>query len=133
MMIDDAERVPEADIFHAWNRAQAEHRPLLIVADAAPPDWTVRLADLRSRLAATPVLTLGPPTMRSCGCCSRASSIDGCSSRAPICSTGWRATSNAAMWGWCESPMRWRMRPTASEARACLCGRHASHWPPQAF
>lgn len=60
-MIDDAERVAEADIFHAWNRAQAEHRPLLVIADAPPPEWLVRLPDLRSRLAATPVLRLGPP------------------------------------------------------------------------
>lgn len=60
-MIDDAERVPEAEIFHAWNRAQAEHRPLLIVADFSTPGWTVKLPDLRSRLAATPVMTLGPP------------------------------------------------------------------------
>jgi chromosomal replication initiation ATPase DnaA len=61
VMIDDAERVSETEIFHAWNRAQAEHRPLLIVADAAPPEWAIRLPDLRSRLAATPVMTLGPP------------------------------------------------------------------------
>jgi len=60
-MIDDAERVSETEIFHAWNRAQAEHRPLLIVADHAPPVWAIRLPDLRSRLAATPVMTLGPP------------------------------------------------------------------------
>jgi hypothetical protein len=60
-MIDDAERTSETEIFHAWNRAQAEHRPLLIVADAAPPEWQVRLADLRSRLAATPVLRIDPP------------------------------------------------------------------------
>ena len=60
-MIDDAERASEADIFHAWNKAQADHRPLLIVADAAPPEWTPRLADLRSRLAATQVLRIGPP------------------------------------------------------------------------
>ncbi|MES2443760.1 MAG: chromosomal replication initiator DnaA [Pseudomonadota bacterium] len=60
-MIDDAERVSEAEIFHAWNRAQAEHRPLLIVADAAPPAWGVKLADLRSRLSATPVMTIEPP------------------------------------------------------------------------
>jgi hypothetical protein len=53
-MIDDAERVAESDIFHAWNRAQAEHRPLLIVAEEI---WSVKLPDLRSRLAATPVLT----------------------------------------------------------------------------
>jgi chromosomal replication initiation ATPase DnaA len=60
-IIDDAERQSEAAIFHAWNRAQAERRPLLIIADAAPPEWSVRLPDLRSRLAATPVLSLGAP------------------------------------------------------------------------
>ncbi|MGN6375105.1 MAG: HdaA/DnaA family protein [Sphingomonas sp.] len=60
-IIDDADRQPEATIFHAWNRAQADRHPLLIVADAAPPAWTIRLPDLRSRLAATPILQLGPP------------------------------------------------------------------------
>jgi hypothetical protein len=60
-IIDDAERQSEAAIFHAWNRAQAERHPLLIVADAAPPEWAVKLPDLKSRLAATPVLALGPP------------------------------------------------------------------------
>ncbi|MBO9711876.1 chromosomal replication initiator DnaA [Sphingomonas sp.] len=60
-MVDDAELASEAEIFHAWNRAQAEHKPILIVADAAPPAWTVKLPDLRSRLAATPVLTLEAP------------------------------------------------------------------------
>lgn len=60
-IIDDAERVPEAQLFHAWNAAQAEGRPLVIVVDAAPPVWTVRLADLRSRLAASPHAEIGPP------------------------------------------------------------------------
>jgi hypothetical protein len=60
-IIDDAERVPEAQLFHAWNRAQEEHRPLLIVADAAPPEWKVKLPDLRSRLAASPIAAIGAP------------------------------------------------------------------------
>lgn len=60
-IIDDAERAVEEDIFHAWNQAQGEHRPLLIVADAAPPRWEVTLPDLRSRLAASPLLEIGPP------------------------------------------------------------------------
>jgi chromosomal replication initiation ATPase DnaA len=60
-MIDDAERVAEAEIFHAWNAAQAEHRPLLIVADAPPPAWAVRLPDLRSRLGASPHLAIEAP------------------------------------------------------------------------
>jgi len=60
-IIDDAERQAEAMIFHAWNAAQASRRPLLIVADAAPPIWEIGLPDLRSRLAATPVLRIGAP------------------------------------------------------------------------
>jgi chromosomal replication initiation ATPase DnaA len=60
-IFDDADRAKESDVFHAWNNAQAERRPLLIVAEAAPPIWDVRLPDLRSRLAASPLLEIGPP------------------------------------------------------------------------
>lgn len=60
-IIDDAERAAETEVFHAWNTAQAERRPLLIVADAPPPEWRIALPDLRSRLAATPVLRIGEP------------------------------------------------------------------------
>ena len=60
-MIDDAETRPEAELFHAWNRAQASRRPLVLIADAAPPEWVVELPDLRSRLAASPVARIGPP------------------------------------------------------------------------
>ena len=60
-IIDDAERVSEAAIFHAWNEAQAARRPLVIVADTAPPLWMVKLPDLRSRLAASTHADIGPP------------------------------------------------------------------------
>jgi hypothetical protein len=60
-MIDDADRMPEADLFHAWNKAQAERRPQLMVAEAVPPTWTIRLPDLRSRLAASPTLRIEAP------------------------------------------------------------------------
>lgn len=60
-IIDDAEATPEAELFHAWNRAQETRRPLLIVADAAPPAWAVVLPDLRTRLAASPHAVIGPP------------------------------------------------------------------------
>jgi chromosomal replication initiation ATPase DnaA len=60
-ILDDADRAKEADVFHAWNQAQQERRPLLIVAEAAPPEWEVKLPDLRSRLAASPLLEIGPP------------------------------------------------------------------------
>ena len=60
-IIDDAERAPEAQIFHAWNDAQASRRPLLIVADAIPPAWDVALPDLRSRLAASTHAAIDAP------------------------------------------------------------------------
>ena len=60
-IIDDAESANEADVFHAWNRAQETRRPLLIVADAEPPAWNVRLPDLRSRLAASAHAAIGAP------------------------------------------------------------------------
>jgi hypothetical protein len=60
-MIDDADRRPEEELFHAWNAAQETHKPLLIVADQAPPAWKVRLPDLRTRLSATPIVGLGDP------------------------------------------------------------------------
>jgi len=60
-IFDDADRAKEAEVFHAWNQAQQERRPLLIVAEAAPPTWDVKLPDLRSRLAASPLLEIGPP------------------------------------------------------------------------
>ncbi|WP_242115463.1 chromosomal replication initiator DnaA [Sphingomonas lacusdianchii] len=58
---DDADRWSETELFHAWNRAQSDARPLLIVADAAPPIWRIGLPDLRSRINATPVLRLEAP------------------------------------------------------------------------
>ncbi|MFD1950570.1 chromosomal replication initiator DnaA [Sphingomonas arantia] len=60
-LIDAADRQPEEALFHAWNRAQSDRRPLLMIADQPPPIWSPALPDLRSRLAATPVVTLGNP------------------------------------------------------------------------
>lgn len=60
-ILDDAERQSETAIFHAWNAAQADRRPLVIVADAVPPEWTVKLPDLRSRLIASTHVAIGAP------------------------------------------------------------------------
>ncbi len=60
-LFDNAERHDEEAIFHAWNDAQARRKPLLMVANAPPPQWRVELPDLRSRLAATPHVEIGPP------------------------------------------------------------------------
>jgi hypothetical protein len=60
-LIDDGEQHRETEIFHRWNAAQEERRPLLIVAMSAPPLWKVKLPDLASRLSATPIFTIGEP------------------------------------------------------------------------
>lgn len=57
--IDDAQRLDEAELFHRWNRAQEEGRPLLIVG--GEPPWEIALPDLRSRLGAALQLEIGPP------------------------------------------------------------------------
>ncbi len=53
----------EADdaLFHAWNRAQETRLPLLMIADSPPSEWKIDLPDLRSRVGAAPVVTLGEP------------------------------------------------------------------------
>lgn len=58
---DDADTQPEAEVFHAWNRAQESGRPLLIVTQAAPGAWTPALPDLRSRLGSALPLRIGAP------------------------------------------------------------------------
>jgi hypothetical protein len=60
-LFDNAEEHDEEAIFHAWNEAQEKRRPLLLVADAPPPAWHVKLPDLRSRLAATPHVRIEDP------------------------------------------------------------------------
>jgi chromosomal replication initiation ATPase DnaA len=60
-LIDDAEARDETEIFHAWNEAQVRRRPLLLIANVPPPAWRIALADLRSRLAATPMVSFGDP------------------------------------------------------------------------
>ncbi len=60
-LFDDAERRDEEELFHAWNEAQDSGRPLVIIADQAPPMWSIALPDLRTRLAVTPVATIGLP------------------------------------------------------------------------
>jgi chromosomal replication initiation ATPase DnaA len=59
--LDGADRLPEDDVFHAWNRAQASGRPLLLINDAGPGQWRVTLPDLGSRLGGSMALTIPAP------------------------------------------------------------------------
>jgi hypothetical protein len=59
--LDDADSMPEDALFHRWNRAQAEGRPLLIVSNRGPGAWHVALPDLASRLGAALMIEIGAP------------------------------------------------------------------------
>lgn len=60
-VIDDAQGQDDHRLFHAWNAAQTERRPLLMVGRHHPASWTVALPDLRSRLAAAPHVAIAEP------------------------------------------------------------------------
>ncbi len=60
-LFDEAEGRDEEELFHAWNGAQDSGRPLVMIADAVPPEWSPRLPDLKTRLAVTPVIRLELP------------------------------------------------------------------------
>jgi hypothetical protein len=60
-LIDGAERADEEELFHAWNHAQDSGRPLVMITDIVPPEWVPALADLRTRIAVTPVTRIGLP------------------------------------------------------------------------
>ncbi len=65
-LIDDGEMHREAVVFHRWNLAQEERKPLLIIALQGPPEWKIRLPDLASRLAATPLFSIADPDDQLC-------------------------------------------------------------------
>ena len=60
-LFDDAQSHDEEALFHAWNHAQESGRPLVIVSDQVPPEWSAALPDLKTRLAVTPVTRIGQP------------------------------------------------------------------------
>jgi chromosomal replication initiation ATPase DnaA len=60
-LFDEADQRDEEQLFHAWNEAQDAARPVVMVSDEVPPAWSVRLPDLRTRLAVTPVTRIGHP------------------------------------------------------------------------
>jgi len=60
-LFDKVEEHDEEAVFHAWNEAQERRCPLLMIAEQPPPGWQIRLPDLRSRIAATPHVTIDQP------------------------------------------------------------------------
>lgn len=61
LCLDDACEYEDVEIFHLWNRANNEHKPLLLVSAKPVAQWGVSLPDLQSRLAASLHLEIGAP------------------------------------------------------------------------
>ncbi|KQX20213.1 MULTISPECIES: HdaA/DnaA family protein [unclassified Sphingomonas] len=59
--VDNADDQDEEKLFHAWNAAQADHKPLLLAADLPSAKWRIKLPDLRSRLLASPHVAIEEP------------------------------------------------------------------------
>ncbi len=68
LILEDAERAIEAGgkdfeeaLFHIYNALMESGGGLLLTAQNPPARWNLKLADLRSRLAAAAVAEIGPP------------------------------------------------------------------------
>lgn len=59
--IDDADTLPESEVFHRWNRVQQTGGALLLVNGRPTGAWVIALPDLASRLAAALPLRIAPP------------------------------------------------------------------------
>lgn len=59
--LDDADSLADEAVFHHWNRAQGEGRPLLLVSSRPPGEWRIALPDLASRLGAALPIEIGAP------------------------------------------------------------------------
>lgn len=60
-IVDDAADLEENQLFHLWNRAKGEGRPLLMVSAKPVAEWNVTLPDLKSRLASSILLEIAEP------------------------------------------------------------------------
>ncbi len=61
MLIDDADGMPDEDLFHQWNRARDAGLAPLLTAATLPGEWGVTLPDLQSRLGGAVVASIAEP------------------------------------------------------------------------
>jgi chromosomal replication initiation ATPase DnaA len=61
LALDGAEPIPEEDLFHLYNIIAERQGHLLLTARLPPVLWKTHLADLRSRLLASPSVAIGAP------------------------------------------------------------------------
>lgn len=60
-VVDDADDAEEEALLHLYNLLAERQGHLLVIAREAPARWGIKLADLRSRLLAAPVVTVRAP------------------------------------------------------------------------
>jgi Bacterial dnaA protein len=60
-VIDEADGLPNEELFHRWNAALGAGRSLLLISDKDPAAWNVTLPDLRSRLGAAQLIEISEP------------------------------------------------------------------------
>jgi chromosomal replication initiation ATPase DnaA len=60
-VIEDANEAEEEALLHLYNLLAERRGHLLLVAREPPARWGIKLADLRSRLLASPAVELAPP------------------------------------------------------------------------
>jgi len=61
LILDNADQEEDEPVFHLWNRARELKKPLLLTAACPVSQWAVQLPDLKSRLASSLLLEIGPP------------------------------------------------------------------------
>ncbi|VAV88364.1 hypothetical protein MNBD_ALPHA04-2442 [hydrothermal vent metagenome] len=60
-VLEDADSKDDDEIFHLWNRARQEDKPLLLVSEKPVSHWGVDLPDLKSRLASSLLIEIPLP------------------------------------------------------------------------
>ncbi len=61
VFVDNAECAAQNELFHQWNEARAQMRPMLLASAHRPADWSITLPDLASRLASAQLIELRLP------------------------------------------------------------------------
>ncbi len=60
-IVDNAEMMDDADLFHLWNRGREERKPVLLTSAKPISEWNIKLPDLKSRLAASLLIEIDSP------------------------------------------------------------------------
>ncbi|MEH6756267.1 MAG: DnaA/Hda family protein [Parasphingorhabdus sp.] len=59
--VTNADESADDELFHLWNQSQIDKSPLLLMSSREVSGWNTQLPDLKSRLAASLLIEIGPP------------------------------------------------------------------------